>query len=76
MSLPDRGEFDALSPALRAASTCAACGGPLACGAGTGECWCQSVTVPDAVRADLSARYESCLCRACLEREAAANPSI
>jgi hypothetical protein len=61
------------SPRFRPASTCEACGGAFTCGATLAGCWCQEVAVPDATRARLGASYRRCLCRACLEREAAAD---
>lgn len=57
-----------VSPRLREASTCEACGEPFTCGASLAGCWCSQVKLSDAVRAELRERYQSCLCRACLER--------
>ena len=51
-----------------AASSCEACGQAFACGATLEGCWCAEVEVSEAVRAELRRRFQSCLCRACLER--------
>jgi hypothetical protein len=49
-------------------STCEACGAAFTCGAGAeAGCWCAEVKLSEAVRAELRARYERCLCRDCLE---------
>ncbi len=48
-------------------ATCPACGSSFTCEL-SAECWCASVNVPPAVREYLADRYESCLCRNCLER--------
>jgi hypothetical protein len=48
-------------------STCEACGADFTCGAQLSGCWCMEVKLSEAVRAELRARYERCLCRDCLE---------
>jgi hypothetical protein len=57
-----------VSPSLRGPSACASCGGEFACGAGVAGCWCSEIKLSEATRAELRARYQGCLCRACLER--------
>jgi hypothetical protein len=54
-------------PLFVAPSVCEACGGEFTCGASLGACWCGEIKLSDAARAELRARYERCLCRACLE---------
>jgi hypothetical protein len=54
---------------------CESCGEPFLCGATLAGCWCTEVKVPAATRADLRARHERCLCRACLEAAARERPS-
>jgi hypothetical protein len=53
-------------------SLCEACGQRFDCGAQSGGCWCAEVQLTEEVRAHLRERYTNCLCRACLERFAAA----
>jgi hypothetical protein len=48
-------------------AVCEACGTEFACGATLAGCWCGEIKLSDGVRAELSQRYERCLCRACLE---------
>ena len=43
------------------------CGQEFTCGL-SAACWCAARRVPDEVRAWLAARYESCVCSACLDR--------
>jgi hypothetical protein len=45
---------------------CARCGAAFGCGIETGACWCASVEVDPATRAELAERYDGCLCPACL----------
>jgi Cysteine-rich CWC len=52
-------------------STCEGCGGEFRCGATLAGCWCTQVRLTADARANLRARYKTCVCRACLEREAA-----
>ena len=52
-------------------STCEGCGGEFTCGATLTGCWCMDVKLTADARANLRARYKACVCRACLEREAA-----
>jgi len=54
---------------------CEACGGEFTCGATLTGCWCSEVTLTDDARAQLRQQYKKCLCRACLERQAAASMS-
>jgi hypothetical protein len=55
-------------PVMRAPSVCEACGGSFTCGAKLSGCWCSEIKLSDETRAELKARYSSCLCRQCLER--------
>lgn len=50
--------------------TCEACGGAFGCGAETGGCWCDEVTVDPAVLARLRGVYGRCLCPSCLKAAA------
>ncbi|MBD0326275.1 MAG: cysteine-rich CWC family protein [Pyrinomonadaceae bacterium] len=56
-----------IQTSLQTAQTCEACGAEFNCGALGSSCWCAEVKLSEAVRAELRARYASCLCRACLE---------
>ncbi|HVF58178.1 MAG TPA: cysteine-rich CWC family protein [Pyrinomonadaceae bacterium] len=49
-------------------SRCEACGAGFECGAKLAGCWCAEVNLSEATRDELRARYQRCLCRACLER--------
>ena len=60
-----------VSPSLREASACESCGVEFVCGATLAGCWCSEVKLSDEARAELRARFRTCLCRACLERFAA-----
>ncbi len=57
-----------------AAAQCQACGQPFACGATLAGCWCAEIELSAAARAEIGARYQRCLCRACLESFAANIP--
>jgi len=63
-------------PVLRKSQACEACGETFACeiSLGTG-CWCAEIKLSDEARKELRAKYRNCLCRACLEKAAAANSS-
>jgi hypothetical protein len=50
---------------------CEACGEPFVCGATLLGCWCTEVKLSVDTRAGLRARYDRCLCRACLEKASA-----
>jgi Cysteine-rich CWC len=52
-------------------ATCEACGDQFTCGATVTGCWCMQVKLTRDARANLRARYKDCVCRVCLEREAA-----
>ena len=54
-------------PQYREPSVCQACGELFTCGATLTGCWCQEIELSEAVRAELRARFEGCLCRTCLE---------
>ena len=55
------------TPVLKKANTCERCGGDFACGAALEGCWCTEVKVSDEARDYMRSKYESCLCRKCLE---------
>ena len=57
-------------PQFVAPTVCEACGREFTCGAELSGCWCEEIKLSDAARAELRARYERCLCRACLENYA------
>ncbi len=46
--------------------TCPRCGKVFACRLAA-DCWCVSLDVPESVRIYLAERYETCVCRTCLE---------
>ncbi|UZJ40474.1 cysteine-rich CWC family protein [Prosthecochloris sp. SCSIO W1101] len=48
-------------------ATCPVCGASFECKL-SAECWCSSVNVPSEVREYLADRYDTCLCRDCLEK--------
>jgi len=58
-------------PSLRGPSVCESCGAEFVCGATLAGCWCSEIKLSEEARAELRARYQRCLCRACLERYAA-----
>ena len=45
---------------------CPRCDAAFGCGIGTGGCWCAEVTLTPERQAELAARFEGCLCPACL----------
>lgn len=51
---------------------CEACGESFGCGAETGGCWCDEVTLDAATLARLRDEFTRCLCPACLRRQGAA----
>lgn len=55
----------------RGEAVCESCGGEFKCGARVSGCGCAAVQLDDATRAELRARFQRCLCRACLENYAA-----
>ena len=55
-------------PILQKPGTCASCGLPFACELTLAGCWCSKVTLTDAARAEVRAKYEGCLCPACLKQ--------
>ncbi|HWT02347.1 MAG TPA: cysteine-rich CWC family protein [Pyrinomonadaceae bacterium] len=57
-------------PQYVAPSVCEACGREFTCGAALAGCWCQEIKLSEEARSRLRARYERCLCRACLENYA------
>lgn len=60
---------DAAPPPGWRATACPRCGGAFACGVGAGRdtpCFCTTIALPPARLAQLRARYDDCLCAACL----------
>jgi hypothetical protein len=53
--------------------TCDRCGGGFECGASEGSCWCAEIVLGETARDGLAARFDDCLCPACLAEEAAAS---
>lgn len=47
--------------------SCPICGGHFFCGLSV-DCWCASVHIPSEVREYLAGRYETCVCKNCLEQ--------
>jgi hypothetical protein len=60
-------EWGRSGPTLKRSQTCEACGQPFACEISLTGCWCSGVRLSDEVRARIRARYNTCLCRTCLE---------
>jgi hypothetical protein len=54
-------------PQYRKPSVCEACGETFLCGASDSSCWCQEIELSESALTRLRARYQGCLCRACLE---------
>jgi len=55
---------------------CPRCGGEFHCGANdAGPCACTTITLTTALRAELSARYQGCLCLSCLRTLAGTAPA-
>jgi len=63
-------------PQFREPSTCEACGEMFTCGATLAGCWCAEIKLSEATRAELRSRYQSCLCRSCLESFAESEGNI
>jgi hypothetical protein len=55
-------------PVIKKPGTCESCGQPFACELSLSGCWCSAVTLTEAARADIRAKYGGCLCRACLKQ--------
>ena len=55
---------------------CEACGEMFTCGATLAGCWCAEIKLSEATRAELRSRYQSCLCRSCLESFAESEGNI
>ena len=47
--------------------TCESCGQLFACELSLSGCWCSQVTLTDVARAQIRAKYNGCLCPACLK---------
>ena len=54
-----------------AAKICESCGTEFGCGAKLDGCWCTEITLTDAQADDIKAKFNDCLCPACLEKLAA-----
>lgn len=54
-------------PTLNLAQQCPACGETFACEINLGGCWCSEVKLSPETLQELRAKYNGCLCRACLE---------
>jgi hypothetical protein len=65
MKLRERFNFNL--PVLRISQSCEACGQSFACEIGLKGCWCSQVKLSEQTRQTLKAKYQRCLCRACLE---------
>jgi hypothetical protein len=61
-------------PDRRPPRECEACGQPFVCGASLKGCWCFGVPLDAQMRSELRKRYKDCLCRECLDRDAALYP--
>jgi hypothetical protein len=73
MAAPRTDDRAPLPPGWRPAR-CPRCGGAFACGAGgdaSAPCACAGVGLTPRRRAELAARYDDCLCGACLAALAA-----
>jgi hypothetical protein len=46
---------------------CEACGEPFACELSLSGCWCRTIALTDAARAQIRAQFKNCLCPACLK---------
>jgi hypothetical protein len=56
-------------PVLKKTQACPACGESFACELSIGKgCWCAEVELSEQTRQELRAKYNGCLCRACLEK--------
>ncbi|MFT3953540.1 MAG: cysteine-rich CWC family protein [Piscinibacter sp.] len=56
-------------------SRCPRCGGEFHCGVmDSGPCACTTLTLSPALRAELGARFQGCLCLSCLRALAAGAP--
>ncbi|RTL21273.1 MAG: hypothetical protein EKK52_08665 [Burkholderiales bacterium] len=60
---------------LPTTTACPRCGGGFACGAATGRCDCFELQLTEALRAELAARFDGCLCMACLRELSGPTPS-
>lgn len=47
---------------------CESCGDEFGCGAELKSCWCMDLKLTDETRADIKTRFETCLCKKCLEK--------
>lgn len=71
-SMAEQNETDARARRECEPAVCESCGGGFDCGASLAGCWCSRVELSEPLRAELRERFKRCLCRACLERFAAA----
>jgi hypothetical protein len=54
---------------------CESCGASFGCcPAPNAGCWCASVNIPDAARADLKSKFGDCICPECLAKFAQKEP--
>lgn len=74
--------MDSPIPETQAASDtrCPRCGGTFHCGMSdtvdSGRCACATLTLAAALRTELAARYQGCLCLACLRALAAGEAPV
>jgi len=55
---------------------CESCGASFGCCAERiASCWCANVNIPDAVRADLKAKFSECICPECLAKYTQQEPA-
>ena len=60
-----------VSEKYKSPSICESCGNEFVCGATIRGCWCTEVKLTDEARGDLRSKFNNCLCRDCLEKQAA-----
>jgi hypothetical protein len=54
-------------PIIKRPVTCESCGQAFACELSLSGCWCSKVTLTDAARVQLRAKYSNCVCPTCLK---------
>jgi hypothetical protein len=59
-------KWGASGPILQKPGVCPSCGQPFACELSLSGCWCSTLSLTDDDRAQLRARFDGCLCPACL----------
>ena len=55
----------------REIKVCESCGHEFGCGAKLDGCWCTEITLDPSQADDIKAKFNDCLCPACLEKLAA-----